>query len=272
MIDKIIMKLIDEQSQEKDVAVLLSGGVDSISVSFAAHRLGKTLHCYSFYVNGKPSKDFLNAESTAKAFNWNFTAIDVPVDNIEKDFFTLIHQYKCEKKTQVECTWPFLYIYPRIEQKELLTGWGADGWYGVSKKAHIHYKEPKEKFDEFRNAYFGVKNPVGIRQQEQLAREYNIKWIAPYFPYPQNQKVKNFMMKYDWYEMNTPKQKQKIRESFAKEFEKSKARIHENLQLAAGIPDYFEKLLDNKEINFYNRKRIMDVIRDWNNKGQSLDI
>jgi hypothetical protein len=31
----------------------------------------------------------------------------------------------------------------------------------------------------------------------------------------------------------------------------------------AEIPTIFENLLDNKEINIYDRKRIMDVCRDW---------
>ena len=42
-----------------------------------------------------------------------------------------------------------------------------------------------------------------------------------------------------------------------------KLKKHLNLQLVAEIPTIFENLLDNKEINIYDRKRIMDVCRDW---------
>ena len=39
MIDKILTKEIEKTVPDKEVAVLLSGGVDSISVAFAAERL-----------------------------------------------------------------------------------------------------------------------------------------------------------------------------------------------------------------------------------------
>jgi asparagine synthetase B (glutamine-hydrolysing) len=265
MIDTILMDIVNEQSKEQDVAVLLSGGIDSISVAFAAHRLGKTLHCYTMYVDGVVSKDAQNAIDTAKEFNWDINIINVPTVNIVGDFKHLVSHYNCQKKTQLECTWPFLYVYPNIKEKELLTGWGADGWYGVSKRACMHYKEPKEKFDEFRNAYFAASNPVGVRQQEQLCDERGIKFIAPYF----DDRVRNYMMQFDWYEMNKPFQKVKVVNAFP-EFKRTKVRRHENLQLAAGVPDHFEKLLDNPEINLYNRKRVIDLVRDWQDKGESL--
>lgn len=265
VIDKILTNIVDEQSKDKEVAVLLSGGIDSISVAFAAHRLGKTLNCYTMYVDGKVSNDAQNAINTAKEFGWNMNIVDVPTDNIVSDFKRLINHYSCVKKTQLECTWPFLYVYPHIKEKELLTGWGADGWYGVSKKACLHFKEPKEKFDEFRYNYFNASNPVGVNQQRQLCEEYGIKFIAPYF----DDRVKEYMMQFDWYEMNKPFQKCKVVNAFP-EFQRTKVRRHENLQLASGVPDHFEKLLDNSEINFYNRSRIIDVIRDWQNKGEAL--
>ena len=265
MIDNILMSIVNEQSKEQNVAVLLSGGIDSISVAFAAHRLEKTLHCYTMHVDGVVSKDAQNAINTANEFGWNITVIDVPTTNLVNDFKHLVQHYNCQKKTQLECTWPFLYVYPKIKEKELLTGWGADGWYGVSKKACMHYKEPKEKFDEFRRAYFDAPNPVGVRQQEQLCREHNIKFIAPYF----EPRVEQYMMQYDWYEMNKPIQKVKVVEAFP-EFKRTKVRRHENLQLAAGVPDHFEKLLDNPEINLYNRNRVIDLVRDWQNMGDAL--
>ena len=48
MIDKLLENEISKVSDSEKCAVLLSGGVDSISVAFAAQRLGKTIHAYSF--------------------------------------------------------------------------------------------------------------------------------------------------------------------------------------------------------------------------------
>ena len=53
------------------------------------------------------------------------------------------------------------------------------------------------------------------------------------------------------------------------EFKKIKIKGHINYQLCAKVDKLFEKLLDNKEINLYNRKRVMDICRDWYNINQS---
>ena len=48
MIDNLLCEHINNNVSDKDVAVLLSGGVDSISVAYAAKKLKKNIHCYSF--------------------------------------------------------------------------------------------------------------------------------------------------------------------------------------------------------------------------------
>ena len=84
-------------------------------------------------------------------------------DNLEEDFFKLAKEYDCKKKTHFECVFPFMYLYPEIEQEEVLSGWAADGYYGISKKAMLHYGpgKSKEKFDEFRDNYFDINNQAG---------------------------------------------------------------------------------------------------------------
>ena len=39
---------------------------------------------------------------------------------------------------------------------------------------------------------------------------------------------------------------------------------HLNLQTDCGIISLFETLINNKDINFRGRKRVMDICRDWN--------
>ena len=90
MIDKIITDIIEQEAPDQTVAVLMSGGTDSLTVAIAAHRLNKTLNCYTFRVDGKDSEDSIYAKKACEHFGWNFKLIDVPVDNIENDFFTLI--------------------------------------------------------------------------------------------------------------------------------------------------------------------------------------
>ena len=42
-----------------------------------------------------------------------------------------------------------------------------------------------------------------------------------------------------------------------------KIKNHLNLQIDSGIVNLFELLLPNKEINFKNRSRVMDICGDW---------
>jgi 7-cyano-7-deazaguanine synthase in queuosine biosynthesis len=64
---------------------LLVGGVDSLSVAFAAHELGKKVHAYSFCLDTNSSYDSDKAAEVAQIFKWPFTLKVVPTDNLEED-------------------------------------------------------------------------------------------------------------------------------------------------------------------------------------------
>ena len=67
------------------------------------------------------------------------------------------------------------------------------------------------------------------------------------------------------------KKKTLIRNQYP-EIDDLKLKPHLNLQLVAGIDDIFETLLNNNTINFKQRKRVMDICRDWANNKQSTNI
>lgn len=267
MIDSILVNQVNVMSHENRVAVLLSGGVDSVSVAFAAHRLGKKITAYTFHLDGQPSYDSQKAVDIAKKMGWDYRVVVVPTDNIEQDFIRLAKEVQCEKKTHFECCFPFLYVYPQIKEYEVLSGWAADGYYGVSKKANIHYKHTKEKFDEFRKDYFGANSRAGYLWHKRIAEELNKKrFIAPYL----EANVAEFFMSKDWYELNQPYQKHHVVEAFPEFKQVGGVKKHINLQLGSGIDKLFEKeVLDNMKLNFNSRKRVMDVCRDWSNTSDS---
>ena len=113
MIDKLLENEISKVSDSDKCAVLLSGGVDSISVAFAAQRLGKTIHAYSFCLDTHESYDYMKAKEIAEICKWEFTGIKVPTNNLVEDFHRLV-KLDCRKKTHFECVYPFLYVYPEI--------------------------------------------------------------------------------------------------------------------------------------------------------------
>mgnify|MGYP001022779474 FL=1 len=69
-------------------------------------------------------------------------------------------------------------------------------------------------------------------------------------------------MSKSWQEVNTPRQKEIIRKDFTELEKYGNIKQHQNLHLNAGVDKLFETLLNNSEINFKNRKRMMDVCRD----------
>ncbi len=79
LIDKLLEGEISKSSLSSECAVLLSGGVDSISVAFAAQRLGKTIHAYSFCLDKNESYDYKKAKEIAEIFGWKFTGVKVPI-------------------------------------------------------------------------------------------------------------------------------------------------------------------------------------------------
>jgi len=266
MIDKLIQQEIEQQTSDKEVAVLLSGGVDSLSVAFAAHRLDKKITAYSFHLKDQPTYDSQKAEEVSKVFGWDCKVIEIPTENLEDDFIKLAKFYNCVKKTHFECSFPFLYIYKNIIQHEVLSGWAADGYYGISKKAILHYTKDKAPafFKEFRDNYFSEENRAGYIWHNRIAEEHGKKFITPYL----TDSVKQFFYSKNWEELNYVdgkiKQKHHVREAFKLEFDKlTKVKEHINLQLGSGVDKLFETLIDSKRINPKNRKRVMDIIKDW---------
>ena len=144
MIKQLLETQIREQIPTEKCAVLLSGGVDSLSVALAAHNVGKEVIAYSFHLEENKSYDFKTAQKFSEQMGWTFKPTVVPTDNLEGDWYSLV-KMECKKKTHFECVFPFLYVYPNITEEYILTGWGADGYFGVSKKAQMRYGSEKVK-------------------------------------------------------------------------------------------------------------------------------
>ena len=258
MIDNILCEIIDEEVQSNEVALLLSGGVDSISVAFAANRLRKNIHGYSFRLDKSTNYDYDKAKYICEIMNWKFTGIVIDTSNLVDDFYKL-SKLGAKTKTNFETIYPFIHLIPQVEEQTVLTGWAADGYYGVSKKAIINYKHTKELFDKFRDDYFLPEKQASYSFLKKVTDMNNKDLIAPYL----HDKVKEYFYSMDWYELNKPTQKQHVRTAFAKEFDKiGKVKKHLNLQLESGINVLFESLLNNKKINYKNRTRVMDICKD----------
>ena len=279
MIKKLLETNIKSTISDEKVAVLLSGGIDSISVALAAHDVGKKVNAYSFQLGNQTSYDFIKAAEISYKMNWKFTPIIIPTDNLENDWIKLVH-LGCRKKTHFECVFPFLYVYPKIREKYILTGWGADGYFGVSKKAMMRYSNFKKKrnyvkyckkhnqkrynWNEFRLHYLNG-DCAGLKEHTKVAIAYDKVHVTPYL----DEDVKTLLMSMSYEQLNKPKQKQIVRKDFTKLKNFGIIKQHQNLHLASGVDKLFETLLDNPTINFKGRKRMMDISRDWYEKEKN---
>lgn len=260
LLDRLVKESIDPN--EKEVAVLLSGGVDSLTLCFSLEHLGFKVIAYSFKIKDIPSNDAKSAESACSTMGWKFNLIEIPTHDLEKEFIELSDIWKCQKKTQFECTWPFLYIFPKIKEKYVMCGVGADSHYGLSKKAMINFRHTKEKMNQFRKEYFSQTNPGGWLQQQSISNHYGKIIRAPYL----HKDMIEFFMQFSWEEINKPKEKQMIIDAYPEFFYKVEHRKHANMQIVAGVREVFETLLDS-DLNVNNRSRVMDLCRDYAYKG-----
>lgn len=278
MIRKILQDHIKNNVPESEVAVMLSGGVDSISVAIAAQDVGKRIFAYTFNLKNSPSYDSLKAKEVSDKMGWDCSVIEVPTENLLDDWKILV-DHGCRKKTHFECVFPFLYVYPEVKQKYVLTGWGSDGYFQPGKKAYKRYRDisttkkyievhrknpsgtPRVTWSQFRTAYLDG-DCAGLSQHTNLVEKHNKIHVTPYL----DPKVRELFWNKTWPQLNRPRQKEPVRADFP-ELEMFTIKNHENLHLNAGIPKIFEVLLDDPDINFLGRKRMMDVCRDWHKRG-----
>ena len=92
-----------------------------------------------------------------------------------------------------------------------------------------------------------------------VADAYGKVLITPYLSTP----IKDYFYAMDWDEINRPYEKHHIRNAFSEFAMVGKVEKHSNLQLNAGIDVLFSNLLGDREINFLNRTRMLDVYADW---------
>lgn len=226
------------RSLPEEIVVATSGGVDSSSLVFAALDEGKKVRIASFTVSGRTSSDFAAAKRLASTLSLPFLPVELPTDPdaICADLRLIIRRYKARKKTSVECLWPFLYVLREMQKNDLrtlVTGSAADGHFALSKKAMIHHRYPRAKFQAFRRAYFAQEDPAQVKTLARIGKDFDVSVRAPYV----SKELLSLWSHLTWDEMNKPKQKQPIRSAFPELAPLSLAN-HSNLQLGdSGIAE-----------------------------------
>lgn len=258
MIRDVLIKSVAD-IPEKEVALLLSAGMDSQALLFAALEANKNLAIYSFTLDDRESLDYRRAKLTAETFGCEFVSIRLPtsVEQLKKDVFRLV-ELGAISKTDFECAWAFLYVYPVIRERHILAGMGADGMLGTGRQACMHFRNDLDAFRKTK-----LDNPRYCQRpiHEALQREYN---KVMHWPYLSAEFVKEITGK-NWDDINRPQQKQILRDAFPEYFDRVRTRVHQNLQLGdSGIAEHFQKLLKT-EWNTRGAERVDAIFNDIKN-------
>lgn len=249
-------KIFNDQIEKlpKKVGLCLSGGIDSVALLSLLLENKKKVSIYSFTLEDHESFDFITARELAERFKCEFNPVYLPTDMdiLKKDILRLHKKYNCCKKTEYECVWPFLYIYPAVKEKVIVTGLGAEGHFGTTKRGAIHYHD---KLDEFRDTFFGNKNVSQSSQHKKLYEENN---KVPYFPFL-TKEIRDYFRGKTWEEVNKPKLKQPILDLIHFDITVKSS----NLQLGSGVADHFDKLLKT-DWNTNNYKSVVGILNAVN--------
>lgn len=241
--------------EEKEVGLLLSGGSGSASVLFALLELGKKVHAYTFHMENHESTDLKRARELTSKYNVRLTEVPLPSDleTLKKDCLYLINDVGCELKTDVECAFPIKYTLELVEEKVLASGLGDDNFFALSKHAQINYKHSVEGMNYYR-AKAHKEYEVQISLFQKMAEGYGIKLISPY----QTQDMVDVFMDTSYEQINKPRKKQWILDTFPEKFSESKF-YHANYQKGdSGISDNFTQLLES-DWNIRNYKFVVGI-------------
>lgn len=223
---------------DQPFVIATSGGVDSSALVATARALRCDVTIASFTLADRESRDFIAARRLATSWNIPFLRVTLPVDAnaIADDVVTIIRRYGARKKTQVECLWPFLYVLDAMKSSGhtvLVTGSAADGHFGLSKRAIIHYRTPKERFQLFRAQYFSNPDAAQVQTLARVAESLGIRVVAPYM----SPAVFELFADATHDELNNPRQKEPLRAAFP-ELDSFRLDKHTNLQLGdSGIAE-----------------------------------
>jgi asparagine synthetase B (glutamine-hydrolysing) len=262
MLKKLLKEAIHESIKDsKDVALLFSGGTDSLTCLFSLFEMDIKPTLYTFYLEGKPNRDLEYSKKVAEFYSLEHTIIEIPysLSKLEESVLYITENLPVDRKTNVQCVFPFLYVMPQVKEKYVVSGLCADDLYGSAKSVIIKASKNKEVFDSIREKTRSSLNSSAYLPIKQFIEQTHGKvFITPY----REQEVHDFFMEKSWAELNKPKQKQIAIDAFSSYFEEQDIyRKNSNLQVESGIREYHNELI-NSELNENNRRRVDEIYKD----------
>lgn len=216
-----------------NVAIALSGGVDSCSLLGALLTVDVKPVVISYTPETHDSTDFLMAWETAKRLGlcWEPCLVDMSAEALERSARTVIALgYK--EKVEVECLSPVVSIMERardIGVKYVVTGDQADGYFALSKwashnadraagiprgeRTNVQRDTTPDRIDFLRDRYWELDRSCSAGVKKLAASHQDMRALVPY----RNERIRAAFRHSLWSEVNRPRFKEPIRLAFDKE-------------------------------------------------------
>ena len=232
----LLRQAVARDLDDEPVALLFSGGTDSLSVLWTLLDLGAAVTCYTFRLRAVESND-VRASALACA-HWSVPHVIVTEGegDVAQDVARVVRIIGSARKTHVEVMYAYWHLLQAIKERHVWTGLQADTLYGSNKSAAIkHGKSSAEEFARYRRALLASPDQEGLAQARTLAAHFGKVLHAPYT----DSAVRDWFLRLSWRELNQPKQKQPMVTAFLPEFRQVPIyRRDDNLQCGSGIREH----------------------------------
>ena len=274
---------IEARSSASNVGLLLSAGIDSVSVGIACEEVGKKVHAYTYELRGIRSMEREKTEVIARHFGWPLTVVTVPTTEVHADFFRLAIKHRCKKKVHFEVTFPLLYALPEIQEAEIWSGWNADDHYGNNRKIVLEQArlvrdgvtsiERKVHFDEYRKARFEQADAPDSADTywfaSRLATQAGKQLFDPY----RDNRIRSYFGRFNHDELS-PLGKPIVRQALAdhlKGLPDSAIAKGVRLQKGGRVDELFQTLLADPKINRFETKytTVSALCQKW---GREVEV
>lgn len=258
MLKDLLKEYVQERvPKDAEVAVLFSGGLDSISVLLTALELGYSPTLYTFYLEGYVSKDLETSRRVAQYYNLPLVEVKIKrdIELLVEQVKSIIKRFSLNKKTQIQVIHPMSNVIPYITEPYVLTGLEADTLYGNSRSMRKLINDS----NDFYNARLrAIQDPKNASYQfiKQLVEEEGKELVAPY---KESQSIIDYFLNLPVNDIRYGKQKRQTYEAFQNEIDELKLyRRSSNMQVNSGIREFHDELLTS-QYNTTNAKSIIAI-------------
>jgi len=222
------------------VALLFSGGTDSLTILWTLLAKGAAVTAYTFHLSYFESAD-ARASRLACA-HWKVPQVLVTEDARPKleQVREVIGIIASGRKTHVEVMYGYRFLLEAVRERVVYSGIQADTLYGSNKNAAIRCgKADAATFRAYREGLLASPDQEGLAQARRLAAHFGKTLVTPY----SEPAVREFMLGFSWAEMNRPKQKMPAVRAFMAEFRSLPIyRIDDNMQCGSRLREHLAEV------------------------------